>query len=190
MRITDTWLQDAISPQKRPEAQYRKTVDRGPGRKGLMVTIFPNGTAAFVMRYTRPSGERVFMPLGNYGRAGLSLSEACKSHDAALSLLEKGLDPKDERERSHKAAEEARRERAGSNTVASLVEQFVHRRLRAERWDTEVRQWVRESRANIRARKRPHEAAALLGYRDRLPLPVTAAPSASRLRLSSRNSAT
>lgn len=164
MRITDTWLQDAISPQKRLQNQYRKTVDRGPARKGLMVTVFPNGTAGFVMRYTRPSGERVFMPLGNYGRAGLSLAEACKAHDAALSLLEKGLDPKDERERSQKATEEARRERAGADTVASLVEQFVHRKLRAERWDTEARQWVRESRGNIKARKRPDAAAALLGY--------------------------
>ena len=166
MKITDTWLQDAISPKKRPERQYRKTVDRGPARKGLMVTVFANGTAAFVMRYTRPSGKRVFMPLGTYGKSGLSLAEACEAHDAALKLLEKGTDPIEELERRQVAEEEARRERAGADTVASLVEQFVHRKLRAERWDADSGKWVREAKANTRARKRPDEAAALLGYVD------------------------
>ena len=58
---------------------------------------------------------------------------------------------------------ESRRERAGADTLASLVEQFVHRKLRAERWDAEAGTWMRDSRANIKARKRPQEAAALLG---------------------------
>ena len=130
------------------------------------------------MRYTRPGGARVFLPLGNYGKAGLSLAEACTAHDAALSLLEKGVDPKDERKRSEDAAEDARRERAGADTVASLVEQFVHRKLRAERWDADAGKWARDSRANIKARKRPDVAAALLGYADQ----ATANPSTRKRR--------
>jgi integrase len=165
VKITDTWLSAAIA-KNRGKPKYRRTVDRGPARPGLMVTVYSDGTAAFVMRYTRPNGARIFMPLGSYGDAGLSLAEACSSHDAALSILEKGLDPKDERERRQKAAEEARRERAGADTIAKLVEQFVHRKLRAERWDADAQRWVRDSRANIKARKRPDAAAALLGYVD------------------------
>jgi hypothetical protein len=42
-----------------------------------------------------------------------------------------------------------REERASADNVASLVEEFVHRRLRAERWDTAAGQWVRDSRATI-----------------------------------------
>jgi integrase len=165
VKVTDTWLISAIA-KNRGKDKYRVTVSRGPARAGLMVTVYGDGTAAFVMRYTRPSGARVFMPIGAYGKAGLSLADACATHDAALSLLEKGGDPKDERERLQSAAEESRRERAGADTVASLVEQFVHRKLRAERWDAEAGKWVRDSRANIRARKRPQEAAALLGYAE------------------------
>jgi integrase len=106
------------------------------------------------------------MPLGRYGKAGLSLKDACAAHDGALSLLERGTDPIDERERRQEQQEEARRERAGANTLASLVEQFVHRKLRAERWDAEAGSWVRDSRASTKARKRPDAAAALLGYSD------------------------
>jgi len=163
VKVTDTWLVSAIT-KNRGKAKYRVTVSRGPARPGLMVTIYSDGTAGFLMRYTRPSGARILMPIGSYGRAGLSLAEACAAHDAALSLLEKGIDPRDERERRQTAAEEARRERAGADTVANLVEQFVHRKLRAERWDAQSGQWLRDSRANIKARKRPQEAAALLGY--------------------------
>lgn len=159
------WLVSAIA-KNRDQDKYRVTVSRGPARPGLMVTVYGDGTAAFVMRYTRPSGARIFMPIGAYGKAGLSLADACAAHDAALSLLEKGIDPRDERERRQTAAEETRRQRAGADTVANLVEQFVHRKLRAERWDADASKWVRDSRANIKARKRPDAAAALLGYTE------------------------
>ncbi len=164
MKITDSWLSAAIA-KNRGKPKYRKTVDRGPSRPGLMVTVYSDGTAGFLVRYTRPGGERVLMPIGTYGnKAGLSLADACNEHDRAITLLEKGSDPKDERERRQKEAEEARRERAGADTVASLVEQFVHRKLRAERWDAEGSRWIRDSKANTKARKRPDEAAAMLGY--------------------------
>jgi len=128
-----------------------------------MITLYSNGTAAFEMRYTR-SGARVFMPIGNYGDAGLSLAEACDAHDDALKLLSKGIDPIEDRVQRQTKAEEARRERAGADTVSSLVEQFVHRKLRGERRDTESGKWVRDPKATTRARKRPEAAAALLGY--------------------------
>jgi len=163
MKITTTWL-DAEIAKNRGKERYRKSVDRGASRKGnLMVTVYGNGTAAFSVRYRRPTGARVFMPLGLYGDAGLSLAEACDAHDEAMKLLAKGIDPIEERERRDIAAEQQRLERASANTVASLVEQFVHRRLRAERWDAENKIWVRD-RANIKARKRPEVAASLLGY--------------------------
>lgn len=166
MKITDSWLVEAIA-KNRGKPKYRKTIDRGPARQGLMITVYSNGTAAFLMRYTRPNGDRVLMPLGTYDKkAGLTLAAACTAHDAALTLLEKDIDPIDERRRRQEQEEEARRERAGADTVASLVEQFVHRKLRAERWDADAALWVRDSKANTRARKRPDEAAALLGYFD------------------------
>ncbi|HTT44058.1 MAG TPA: Arm DNA-binding domain-containing protein, partial [Steroidobacteraceae bacterium] len=131
MKITTTWL-DAEIAKNRGKERYRKSVDRGASRKGnLMVTVYGNGTAAFSVRYRRPTGARVFMPLGLYGDAGLSLAVACDAHDEAMKLLAKGIDPIEERERRDIAAEQQRLERASANTVASLVEQFVHRRLRA-----------------------------------------------------------
>src|SRR5215831_18845769 len=98
MKLTDTDLQDKIA-KNRDKPKYRLTVSRGPARAGLMATVYGDGTAAFVMRYTRRGGARVFMPLGRYGKAGLSLKDACTAHDEALSLLEKGADPIDERRR-------------------------------------------------------------------------------------------
>jgi integrase len=165
VKITDTWVA-AATAKNRGKPKYRKTVDRGPARPGLMVTIYSDGTATFVMRYTRPEGSRVLMPIGPYGKAGLSLADACAAHDAALTLLAKGVDPIEDRERRQRDAEQARRERAGADTVVKLVEQFVHRKLRAERWDAFTSTWVRDSKANIKARKRPDAAAALLGYSD------------------------
>jgi integrase len=161
MKITDTWISAAIA-KNRSKPKYRKTVDRGPARPGLMVTVYSDGTGAFVMRYTRPTGARVFMPMGAYGKAGLSLAEACTVHDAALSLLEKGLDPIDDKERRIAATEQGRRERAGADSIASLVEQFVHRKLRGERWDGETKTWSRDANSTIKRRKRPEAAEALL----------------------------
>jgi integrase len=163
MKITATWLDTAIT-KNRGKGRFRKTVDR-LGRKGsLMVTVYGNGTAAFCVRYTRPSGKRVFMPLGPYGDAGLSLAEAGVAYDGALKLLAKDIDPIEERVRRQADAERQRLERAGSATVAYLVERFVHERLCAERWDEDTQGWVRNPRANIKVRKRPEAAAALLGY--------------------------
>jgi hypothetical protein len=102
--------------------------------------------------------------LGEYPH--LSLAEAHDQHDRALKELERGLDPIEERDRRDREAEHARQEHTQAGTVADLVEQFVHRKLRAERWDAPADRWIRDEKAKTKARKRPDAAAALLGYED------------------------
>jgi len=166
VKVTDTWLRTEIA-KNRGKRRFRRTVDRGAGRKGsLMVTVYGNGTAAFSVRYTRPDGTRVFMPLGAFGDAGLSLADAADAHDEALKLLAKHIDPIEEQQRRQAEAERMRLERAGADSVANIVEEFVHRQLRGEEWDERSRRWVREGKASTKTRKCPDQAAALLGYFD------------------------
>lgn len=159
--MTTTWLEARKEPRNRPEMRYDVTVD---GREGLMARVFPSGAVTFRFRYTSGSKRRV-MVLGEFGPGGLSLADAFEMHHQAQRELEKGLDPIDERERRQAEAERARQDRAAAGTVADVVAQFVHRRLRGERWDAERRAWVRDPKAKTRPRKRPDDAAALLGYR-------------------------
>ncbi len=163
-RLTDTWLQ-AAKPHK---TRYDVTV---PNRRGLMVRVHPGGAVSFRFRYARGTrttkkgkviAHQHVMVLGEY--PALSLARAYDMHDTALKELAADLDPIEERRKRQEAAEQTRQERAGADTIASLVEQFVHRKLRAERWDAEAGRWVRDAKASTRARKRPVEAAALLGY--------------------------
>jgi len=161
MKITATWLNSRQAPRGRPAARQDVNVD---GREGLVVRVHPSGAISFRLRYQR-SGKRRWMVLGEYGPGGLTLADAFDQHHQAERELEKGLDPIEEREKREAEAERARQERAGGGTVADLVEQFVHRKLRAERWD-ESRGWVRDDKTKTRARKRPDAAAALLGYQD------------------------
>jgi integrase len=159
MKITTTWLEARREPRNRPTKRYDVTVD---GREGLMVRVFPSGAVSFRFRYTGPAGNRRVMVLGEFGKSGLSLAEAHELHHQVQREIEKGLDPLEEREKRQQAAERARAERASADTVASLVEQFVHRELRAERWDESRGAWVK---TRAEGRKRPDAAAALLGYR-------------------------
>ena len=158
MKITTTWLEARSEPRNRPPKRYDVTVD---GREGLMVRVFPSGAVSFRFRYTAPGGERRVMVLGEFGSNALSLKKAGELHAQAQRELTEGLDPIEEREKRQQADERARAEREGADTVATLVEQFVHRRLRGERWDEDAGKWV-TTKAD--ARKRPDAAAALLGY--------------------------
>ena len=167
MKVTHTWLESRREPRNRPQTRYDVTVD---GREGLMARVFPSGVVSFRFRYRR-GGRRLVMVLGEFGPGGLSLADAFDAHHQAQKEIAKGLDPIEERARRLAEAERARLERSAADTIASLVEQFVHRKLRAERWDADGGRWVRDSRANIKARKRPYEAAALLGYVE--PEPAT-----------------
>jgi integrase len=162
VKITHTWLESRQEPRNRPHERYDVTVD---GREGLMARVFPSGVVSFRFRYRR-GGRRFVMVLGEFGKGGLSLADAFDAHHEAQKELAKGLDPIEERDRRKAEAERERLERSAADTVASLVEQFVHRKLRAERWEASAARWVRDSRANIKARKRPDAAAALLGFSD------------------------
>ncbi len=163
MKMTATWLESRREARNRPRKRYDETVD---GREGLMVRVFPSGAVSFRFRYTI-HGKRQVMVLGNFGAGGLTLGEAFDLHHQAQRELEKSLDPIEERKKREDAAQRAREERAGTGSITDLVEQFVHRKLRAERWDGDRGAWVRDEKNKTKARKRPDAAAALLGYVDR-----------------------
>jgi len=168
MKITTTWLESRRAPKGRPTARTDVNFD---GRDGLVVRLHPTGAVSFRYRYQR-HGKRQWMVLGEYGPGALSLAEALDAHHQAQRELEKGLDPLEERAKRQESERKAREERAGADTVASVVEQFVHRKLRGERWDEATSTWVRDERAKTKVRKRPEVAAALLGYQ----LPDAPAP--------------
>jgi integrase len=158
VKISDTWLQN-VKP--RPD-RYDVTVTN---RKGLMVRMHPSGTITFRFRY-KLRGAPGLVVFGEYGKQGISLKRAFDLHTQARSELEQGLDPREEQEKRERAADQARAEDASAGTVAYIVDQFVHRRLRAERWDGSTGAWVRETKTDkkggIKARKCPDAAAAVL----------------------------
>lgn len=159
MKITTTWLEARREPRNRPRERMDVTVD---GREGLMVRIFPSGAVSFRFRYTGADGKRCVMVLGEFGKGALSLADAHEMHYQAQRELEKGLDPIEERDRRAAKAQKARETRANADTVTRLVDEFVHRKLRAERWDAEREAWVRDSKVKTKPRKRPDEAKQLL----------------------------
>jgi integrase len=78
--------------------------DHGDGG-GLILRVRDEGSAQFVFRYTAPNGKRREMGLGpvqrvNAAQAGQSLTGAREAATDARSLLQRGLDPIDERARS------------------------------------------------------------------------------------------
>ena len=158
MKVTATWLETrrARPPKDREDVNVT-------GREGLVVRLHPSGVITFRLRYQR-GGKRVWLVLGKHGKGGLSLADAFDLHNQAQRELEKDLDPIEERKKRQETEQRAREERAGTGTVADLVEQFVHRKLRAERWDENRGEWVRDDKNKTKARKRPDAAAALLGY--------------------------
>jgi integrase len=151
MKISDTWLQNVKPLEKK---SFDVTVTN---RAGLMVRIQPSGVITFRFRYKR-KGKTFVVVLGAYGRAGLSLKRACEIHDLMRSELEQNLDPIEERQKRTRAQEEARDE---GGTVAHMVDQFMHRRICAERWDDKLG-WVRDPKSTIRPRKRPEKAMEML----------------------------
>jgi integrase len=147
IRISDTWLQNA----KPREKDYEETV---AGYPGLMVRVAPTGLITFRYRYKR-NGNKGFMYIGRYGKDGLSLMQAQSIHMTARKELALGLDPKEEQEKRVEAAEAARRERAAGDTVAGIADQFMHRVVRAERWDEATQAWVRDAKSTIEPYNRP-----------------------------------
>jgi len=169
VKITATWLASRQEPRGRPKVRLDVNVD---GRQGLVVRLHPSGVISFRFRYTfwdpvKRARTRQWLVLGEYGKEGLSLAEAFEMHAQAQREIELNLDPAEERRKRLEAGRRAQEERAGAGTVSDLVEQFVHRKLRAERWDETRAAWIRDDKNKTKARKRPDAAAALLGYVDR-----------------------
>jgi integrase len=167
MKISAGWLDSRKLPRNRPPKRQEGPID---GHEGMYAWVYPSGTVVFVYRYTQPgTTKRRKMRLGEYGDSGISLEKAFDLHREAQRWLEEKLDPIDERERREFERQKAREAREGAGTVTNLVEQFIHRKLRAERWDADRGAWVRDEKAKIKARKRPDAAAIVLGYRQELP---------------------
>ncbi|MGB6487560.1 MAG: tyrosine-type recombinase/integrase [Steroidobacteraceae bacterium] len=167
MKISAGWLDSRKLPRNRPPKRQEEPID---GHEGMYAWVYPSGTVVFVYRYTRPgTTKRRKMRLGEYGDSGISLEKAFDLHREAQRWLEEKLDPIDERDRRESEKQKAREAREGAGTVTNLVEQFIHRKLRAERWDAELGVWVRDEKTKIKARKRPDAAAIVLGYRQELP---------------------
>jgi integrase len=122
-----------------------------------VVRVAASGAVTFRYRFKR-LGKTRHMVLGRY--PALTLEAARDAHDAASKLLREGKDPI-----AAQAVQEAANtveQQAASITVADMVDQFVHRKLRGERWDSRQETWVRDPNAKTKARKRPDDAARLL----------------------------
>jgi integrase len=161
MRITDTWLRTA----KARKTRYDVTTEL----KGLMIRVHPSGALSFRYRYMRGKNAKGHaiqhvIILGLYGRrgSGLTLDDAHEFHRKAQRWLALGLDPAEEKRKEDEAQAKALHERCEAETVSELVDEFVHRKLRGERWDAERTAWVRDAKVKTKPRKRPEAAAALL----------------------------
>jgi integrase len=147
IKLSDTWLKNA----KPAEKDFEDTV---AGYPGLRVRVAPTGLITFRYRYKR-NGQKGFLYIGRYGDDGLSLLNVQTIHLAARKELAQGLDPKEEHEKRVEAAEAARRERAAGDTVADIADQFMHRVVRAQRWDETTNAWVRDAKSTIKPYTRP-----------------------------------
>jgi integrase len=161
MRITDTWLR-TVKPR-------RKRYDVTTELRGLMVRVHPSGALSFRYRYKRGKDKKDrpiqhVIVLGEYGKngAGIALEDAHEFQRKAKRWLSLKLDPIEEKAKEDAAREKARQERAEAGTVADLVDEFTHRKLRGERWDEKAAQWVRDPKVTTRPRKRPEAAEWLL----------------------------
>jgi integrase len=134
-----------------------------------MVRVHPSGALSFRYRYKRGKDKdgrpiQYVIVLGEYGKkgAGITLEDAHEFQHRAKRWLSLGLDPSEEKAKEDAAREKARQERAEAGTVADLVDEFTHRKLRGERRDAAAGQWVRDPKVNTRPRKRPEAAEWLL----------------------------
>ena len=91
MPLTDTTIRNA-----KPAAKPRRLADGG----GLTLSIRPNGTKAWRLRY-RFHGKEQQLSLGIY--PDVSLQEARRRRDEARQLLARGVNPSDHRKTEHAA---------------------------------------------------------------------------------------
>lgn len=111
----------------------RKIETTKPGTKeislsdglGLELRISPKGRKGWRLRYTRPNGKRNMMSLGSYPE--VSLAEAREKRTDARRLLDKGIDPVEQRKQ-----EKRERRLATENTFKALAREW-HETM-AKRW--------------------------------------------------------
>lgn len=135
--FSETWLK---SLEKHPPGV--RTDYTEPGRRGFMLRHWPGGERTFVVRYQREGKPRV-MTLGNY--PALSLESAHEAHAEARKLLQRDIDPIEERDRQKRAADAAEhvRRQTDAVTIRNVIAEWAWHYAR-------------------RHRKRPREAVRLL----------------------------
>lgn len=113
--FSDRWLQ-SIKPLDRRR-------DFGePGRRGLILRVWPGGEKTFVMRYKR-HGVTKIMTLGQYPT--LSIAGAHDAHAEAQKDLRSGLDPIEARRLRAAEALRIKAKAGGDKTMTQLVEEFI-----------------------------------------------------------------
>jgi len=125
---------------------------------GLQIRVDDTSVRA-VLRYTSPGGERRELGLGAMDRtsaqaAGRSLAEARRRAQEARSLLERGLDPIDERKSQRSAAKESRAARKvqalrGQITLARVAREYHERVIEPTRTPKHSAQWIASLENNV-----------------------------------------
>ena len=118
---------------------------------GVMLRVRDNN-AAWLMRYTSPTGRRREMGLGiadrqNAAQAGASLTSAREQADKARQMLKAGLDPLDERERTRRdqiAVEQAAKAERDRElwTLARCARDYHARVIERTRTPKHAAQWI------------------------------------------------
>jgi len=127
---------------------------------GLILRV-RDGTAAWVLRYTAPTGKRRELGLGGADRAsidaaGASLTRARKAADEARDELGRGIDPIDarrsERESQLKAASQAKAEaNAAATTLRGYARIYYERHVEPLRTFKHARQWINSIEQHVPA---------------------------------------
>jgi len=146
--------------------------DLGDGG-GLILRVRGNN-AAWVMRYTSPTGRRREMGLGiarrqSVAQAGASLTSARDRADEARKTLKAGLDPLDERERE-------RRERIAAEAAAKAAEAAAKAERERDVWT--LARCARDYHARVieRTRTTKHAAQWIASLENHIPAALWQAP--------------
>lgn len=127
---------------------------------GLILRV-RDGTAAWVLRYTAPTGKRRELGLGGADRAsieeaGASLTRARKAADEARDELSRGIDPIDarrgEREAQRKAENQARAQAdAAATTLRGYARIYHEKHVEPLRTVKHARQWINSIEQHVSA---------------------------------------
>jgi integrase len=127
---------------------------------GLVLRIGP-ARAAWVWRYTSPTGARREMGLGkafrdSLAQAGETLTTARDAAAEARALLRRGVDPMDEREKRREAAELAEAERKAQQarerwTLARWARDYHARVIEPSRTAKHAAQWLQSLENHVPA---------------------------------------